>query len=588
MDEASFRLTSFVDEGMRSMGAPLLPARAARRARHFRSASALGSALLSWGCFSFEADRGPVEIGTGGDTSAPNGGGSGASTSQPEDDWCGDGREVGRRLARDIELTQITAYQGVEIRLAVAGGRVQKQNADIVQGRDLLVRGFVRPGPTFVSKVLGARLLLSAGAGAGEPVAYEDLRFVQGESAQAALESTFDFYVPGGEVLPGQRFAVELFEEGPCNAPGVLGAARFPETGASALATRATGGISIVLVPIRYDADGSKRMPDVSPGHVEDMRGLLHAVFPVSFVDLRVRKPVATQEKDFGDVLNQLLQLRALDDPPSDVSYFGLVNMAGTMDEYCQGGCVAGVATFGTPSGSAAAGVGIGFRGPAQETFVHEIGHVHRLLHAPCGGATGPDPEYPYADALLGSWGYDARSALLIDPNAERRDFMSYCDPTWISDYNYQALVERLALVNGRRFSTASSVLADVEGPLESGLVARRRPLSSDALAPDEPPLAESPGVFRTLRSRPRAGLRWGAPLATRREPPGEQEVAEVLDGDGRVLTKVTVYRQELSDEQGALWFVPQPEPAWRALRVRGQAPIAWESPQVRAFDPVE
>lgn len=71
------------------------------------------------------------------------------------------------------------------------------------------------------------------------------------------------------------------------------------------------------------------------------------------------------------------------------------------------------------------------------ETFVHEIGHSMNLRHAPCGGAGGPDPNYPYPNGGIGMWGYDFARGALVDPGSSTRDFMSYCDPTWISDYHF-------------------------------------------------------------------------------------------------------------------------------------------------------
>jgi hypothetical protein len=564
-----------------------------RRSLSLRRGGALLALLVCPACFT-EADPETIQppAAGGGSPTGGSGGGDGKPLEKPFDqNWCSQaGLTTGRRLARNIELIGVSAYQGVEIPLATFGTRVKKQNADVVQGRDLLVRGFVRPSLGFAPKRLGARLLLSRG---DVTVAYEDMRFVSGASDAGQLETTFAFYVAGKEVRHDQDFAVEVFEEGPCDAPGVLGTPRYPADGVAPLRARATGSVRVVLVPIRYDGDGSRRLPDVGPEHQGALREQLAAYFPVSGVEMTVRASVATREDDFGDVLNQLVQLRELDDPPSDVTYFGLVNMADTMDEYCHGGCVAGVATFGTPAGSAAVGVGIGFRGPAQETFVHELGHVHRLMHAPCGGASGADPRYPYAGALLGSWGYDAREGLLIDPSSNHRDFMSYCDPAWISDYNYQMLVERIALVNGRRYSDSSSDLADYRAPNAPGV----RPQGGESEALGEASAAADhsassaaiPTAYRTLRLRPGGELHWGVPLATRRTPPGEAEQAEVLDRAGRVVTEVTVYRQVLSDEQGVLWFLPQPESGWKRVRVRGQAPISWDlSPRVRPFDPVE
>jgi hypothetical protein len=538
-------------------------------------------------CFS-EADPETIEVpGTGGGGSA-TGGGSGKPLEQPLDqNWCSNvGLATGRRLARNIELVRVSAYQGVEIPLAIFGDRVKKQNADLVSGRDVLVRGFVRPTVGFAPKWIGARLLVTRG---DVTVAYEDMRFVSGESDPAELGTTFDFYVSGKDVRHEQSFAVEVFEQGPCDAPGALGAPRYPTEGDAPLRTRATGSVRVVLVPIRYDGDGSGRLPDLGAEHQRELRDQLSAFFPVTGVEISVRKAVATREDDFGDVLNQLVQLRELDDPPSDVTYFGMVNMADTMDDYCHGGCVAGVATFGTPAGSAAAGVGIGFRGPAQETFVHELGHVHRLMHAPCGGASGADPKYPYAGAVLGSWGYDERQGLLIDPASNHRDFMSYCDPAWISDYNYQALVERIALVNGRRYSDSSSDLADYKASTTPGVSPQGGPREAADAASTETASAALPSAYRSLRLRSGGELHWGVPLATRRTPPGEVEPADVLDRSGRVVTEITVYRQVLSDDQGVLWFLPQPEAGWHRVRVQGQAPIAWAlSPRVPAFDPVE
>lgn len=60
------------------------------------------------------------------------------------------------------------------------------------------------------------------------------------------------------------------------------------------------------------------------------------------------------------------------------------------------------------------------------------------LTHAPCG--TDGDPSYPYTDGNIGVWGYDFRTGTLVVPS--RPDLMSYCDPHWISDYNFKKALE--------------------------------------------------------------------------------------------------------------------------------------------------
>lgn len=68
------------------------------------------------------------------------------------------------------------------------------------------------------------------------------------------------------------------------------------------------------------------------------------------------------------------------------------------------------------------------------------------LLHAPCGFfISHVDPDFPHQEGNIGTWGYDfADGGRLVDP--ETSDLMSYCGPSWISDYSFsEALRYRLA-----------------------------------------------------------------------------------------------------------------------------------------------
>ena len=52
------------------------------------------------------------------------------------------------------------------------------------------------------------------------------------------------------------------------------------------------------------------------------------------------------------------------------------------------------------------ANAGVGIDRPSdpnavRETMIHELGHNMRLAHAPCGGPSSSDPNYPYANAQL-------------------------------------------------------------------------------------------------------------------------------------------------------------------------------------------
>jgi len=300
-------------------------------------------------------------------------------------------------------------------------------------------------------------------------------------------------------------------------------------------------------VPVRYQSDGSGRLPDTSPEQLADMTRRLYSMYPTNEVVLSLHAPVETTRTDLADMLDQMRQLRVSEAPATDVSYYGLVRQAETFADYCQGSCTTGIAGFGSQSGVAAVGVGVGFTEAAAGTFVHELGHIHRRPHAPCGSVTAPDETYPYPDAGLGSWGYDLGTRELFDPGTHV-DFMSYCSPAWISDYNYQLILERIVLVNRH-----------------AGAVFRRVP------APG------APTTFRTLRVAKNGQARWGLDLHPAFEPPGDPLTLEALDAQGAVLTEfLATFEQGPDDEQS--FFVPAGQAGWQAVRVPGGPTLAYDA----------
>jgi hypothetical protein len=95
----------------------------------------------------------------------------------------------------------------------------------------------------------------------------------------------------------------------------------------------------------------------------------------------------------------------------------------------------------------ARAAIGLGFPGEMSvSTALHEVGHNHGRQHSPCQTQDG-DPSYPYPNGSDGVWGYDRGHQMLFAPTAA--DIMGYCTPSWISDWTYNALFERIRSVNG-------------------------------------------------------------------------------------------------------------------------------------------
>jgi hypothetical protein len=448
----------------------------------------------------------------------------------------------GERLARDIKIREVAVYQGVKVPIVKDMVAVPERNADLVQNREAMVRVFVEPAASFQSRELSARLTLQNGADA--PKRFEQAITVSGASTEKDGKSTFNLALPKDAFQEGTQYSVELRETSKCTPlMGTPIGARFPETGTSPVDARLTGPVKVMLVPVRYDADGSGRLPDLSDKQLMQMTERLYSMYPTSEVVLSMHEPVGTTRTDIADMLDQVRELRDADAPPSDVAYYGMVRQAETFREYCNGSCTTGIAGFGSQNGTATAGMGIGYIDAAAGTFVHELGHIYRRPHAPCGGAAGPDETYPYPEAALGSWGYDIKTKELFDPGTHV-DFMSYCSPEWISDYNYQLLLERIIVVNQR---------AGMQVLPPPGL----------------------PQVFRTILVSEAGQARWGLDLRPRSAPPGDPLTVEVLDAQGNVLTQVVAYHELVADGEHA-YFVPAPHAGWHSVRVPGAAPMLY------------
>jgi hypothetical protein len=88
--------------------------------------------------------------------------------------------------------------------------------------------------------------------------------------------------------------------------------------------------------------------------------------------------------------------------------------------------------------------------------------------HAPCGGAAGADPSYPVANGRLDVQGWDFVSGRLVSPT-QTFDLMGYCDPQWVSNFNYRAVQ---GFMESRPVMASSSIPAPyimVGGKLANG-----------------------------------------------------------------------------------------------------------------------
>lgn len=199
---------------------------------------------------------------------------------------------------------------------------------------------------------------------------------------------------------------------------------RYPATGYISLDIRSVPTLDIVAVPINVNNGGA---PSLTVNTVRSKLRLASALYPFQQINIRIHASISFNNLNNGDEWVNMLQKLA-DIRNSEVSNTSKTLYVGLIDN--------------SPDGSRTAGIGYrpGFTSVSLQnspvTIAHELGHNFNLEHAPCGGPSDPDASYPYSGAIIGISGYDILTGLLKSPSL--RDLMSYCGPSWVSDYNYK------------------------------------------------------------------------------------------------------------------------------------------------------
>ena len=452
--------------------------------------------------------------------------------------------------AANVSITEIAAFQGVKVSLERLGTAVASSSrlAPIVAGRPLLVRVYV--APTGGSRSLRAELTVTAG---GRTFTRSDAKSVSAASTDSGFASTYNFDLTAADVTSDLRWSVKLFDTASSPATGDRTASLFPASGDVSLAAQ-TGGerVKIVIVPVKYRADGSGRLPDTSASALEKYRSAFMKQYPVASVEVTARAPytwntaISSSGNGFSQILQAGIQLRAQDRPTSDVYYYLAFNPAASDTSFCSQGCVAGLSgliTSATDS-SQRASVGLGYLGLSEGTAVHEVGHAHGRPHSEGCGADGPDPSYPssyvkntsqYGSvATIGVWGWDILGRVLINP-ATNFDFMGYCDPVFVSDYTFGKLFARIRTVN--------------------------------AAAPMQRNVSLEPTRYRFVDVKPDGSLAWGSTVDLEDEPESGLTSVSFDHADGTIET-VRGHYYPYGELNGGYILVPEPKVSVARLRI--------------------
>lgn len=368
-------------------------------------------------------------------------------------------------IAQNVTISQITILQALEIPVMQNGSAADRGGTDakgnpytypLVAQRDSILRIYVTPESGFSTHSLTARVRIVTPTPTGSDAqVFSATGTISTPSQQFDLTSTINVPIPGVALERGSSITVVLNDKSGDSASTPSSSARWPQDGSLADIDVRDGSdkLRVMIVPVRYDADGSHRLPDTSDAQIESYRQRFFQVYPVGQVEISVHDPWpwSTPIDSVGNGMFMMVQaigqLRGQDQADSDLYYYAAFDPAPSFGQFCGGSCTTGLSQLGAPMS-----VGIGYGGgPAEDTAIHEVGHAHNLNHAPsqsCGQfPSGVDDTFPYSSGSIGVWGYDPFAQAMIDPG-KYRDMMSYCDPKWISDYFYGKLFLRVRADN--------------------------------------------------------------------------------------------------------------------------------------------
>lgn len=374
----------------------------------------------------------------------------------------------GADYAADIQLTLVEANQGVSIPLGDEGtlNPLDQRMAELHAGRRTAVRAHYTVDPSFVPREIEGVLTLEGG---GPPLRLRDVQAVEDDSNFRSLESTFTWWVEPEQLQGGTRFSVSLHEVGNAAGAPASPSNRLPLEGTADMGVR-SGEMELNIVMIPGHINGTEiTITNRGRREVEDY---LMAATPVQDVSVSWRQPEVRGSRftDVDDAWDLIDEIRAQDDLGPNV-YYHLFLADGCCDEdvfWFDGvGGIAGETQDPWDTNSRRAlTITNGNVDDKMDIMIHELGHNQGLPHAACG-TQGYDPDYPtygdYAEAGIGVQGLNITTDELYDPwvenegpgNRPYKDFMSYCWPSWYSDYNWNLVAERVATVTAWDYTDA-------------------------------------------------------------------------------------------------------------------------------------
>ena len=201
--------------------------------------------------------------------------------------------------------------------------------------------------------------------------------------------------------------------------------------------------LNLTFVPViqkQHESRGD--VGNVTTANRDEFLSLTRKMHPIQGYSALVRTPYTTTTSDtlqdnngnnaWVTILTEIEAIRAVENPSR--YYYGVAKVS-----YLSG--VAGVA-FVSSGFSERSALGWDYLPSGATVVAHELGHNWGRNHAPCGEPADLDNAYPHSNGRIGVFGLDVAAQSL--KQATTSDIMGYCNPKWIGDYTYRAVMNYL------------------------------------------------------------------------------------------------------------------------------------------------
>ena len=332
---------------------------------------------------------------------------------------------------------------------------------------------------------------------------------IPAETQMGEIDLSANAEIPAEVIRPGLEMVVEVDPNGTVDA--ALGVAkRIPAEGRAAVEVREVPPLILTLVPFVSRTDDDREAVDFVAGATTDheLFDETRILLPVGAFEIRKHGSVTVDSNDIFAMLREVEGIRRMEGGTGH--WMGLIpNPAGA-------GGVAWLGNNRTPGRGK-----VSMSRLSVGTIAHELGHNLNLRHAACRGDEGnPDRTFPYDQGVTGAWGYDPRDGGSLVP-PDRSDFMSYCEPVWVSDYYFtNALRFRLVDTTEVQVSSSAQTLLVSGGASADGVLH----LDPAFVVEASPGVPVGGGPYRLIGRRVDETELFSLSF----------EMQEVMDGDGR------------------------------------------------------